>query len=324
MTIERVRKPASDAEVLAYLEGREPETTAALVSVNSTDRPRDVRVWAVRKGGQLAGLLVSSKWCRDRWSAQLFLDDLGAADDMAQALDKSNAWAVSGPVDGVEAVLRRARRAKGWVQVWFYWIAPQPPDNGDAFPRNEGVTIRDASPADLDALVEIYSLDEHSGGVTRPRLREAIRNRLPHLRVAEVDSDVVGALFAPETRRYRVFDMLAVHPKARGRRLGMAMLIDAGTDAVIKGVGVCGERAMTNGMRVSHDDVLSIGEANVWAAADLFPPRLFRGQGRLRRLVARLEGGVITPPRPELSPHSVLPGQTVPTANVTDADDAAI
>jgi hypothetical protein len=282
-----------------------------------------VRVWAVRTGGQLAGLLVSSKWCRDRWSAHLFLDDAAAADEMGQALDRSNAWSVSGPVEGVEAVLRRSRRAKGWVRIWFYWIAPQPPENGDAFPRNDEVVIRDAAPADLDALVEIYSLDEHSGGVTRPRLREAIRNRLPHLRVAELDGRVVGALFIPETSRYRVLDMLAVHPQARGRRLGMAMLVDAGTDAVIDGKGICGERAMTNGMRVSHDDVMSIGEANVWAGADLVPPRRFRGQGRLRRLVARLEGGVIMSPRAELSPYSVLPGEAAPAGSATDGDDAA-
>jgi GNAT superfamily N-acetyltransferase len=309
VTTERIRGAEARAEVIELLRRREPESTPALVSLGAAAPKQRTKLWAIRRDQKIVGVLVSARWCFDRWGGTLFLDDVDAADEMARALDRSNAWTVAGPVDGVEAVLSRAKRAKGSVRLWFYSVQPQPPEAADAFDRNTEVTIRAASMADLEALVDLYSFDEHSGGISRRRLRQAVRELIDHLRVAEIGGRVVGALAVPETDRYRLFNLLVVHPDARGQRLGMALLLDAGIDAVIAGRGVCGLRAMTNGLRLSHDEALAVGDGVVWAAADLRPPVRFRGQGRLRRLLDRLEGGVIAPPRPEPSPYSVLPAQ---------------
>jgi GNAT superfamily N-acetyltransferase len=306
--IERVRGRRARAEIVDHLRAREPESSAALVALVGEPRRR-TKVWVGRRSGKIVATFVLERWCFDRWGGTVFLDDLALADELARVIDKSSAWSIGGPVEGVEAVLRRLRRARGWVRVWFYWIPPQPPENADAFERNTAVTIRNALPTELEALVDLYALDEHSGAVTRRRLRHVVRTRLAHLRVAELDGRLVGVVFIPETKNYRILDLLFVHPEARGNRIGVALLIDAGIDAVIDGRGLCGARAMTNGLRVSHEETMAVGDCVVWAAADLRPPTRFRGHTRLRHLIQRMEGGVLTPPRPEASPYSVLPEQ---------------
>jgi len=283
------------------------------VAVSRRAPSRHIKIWTVRDGagrGPIVGVLVSARYCADRWNGTLLLEQERFAPELAGVLDRSNVWWVNGPASAVEPVLARARRARGSIRLWYYSIPPQPPEAAESFDRNTEISIRPATASDLDRLVEIYRLDEHSGGTTRRGLREAVRSRRPHTIVAEADGVVVGAVFVPSTERYCLLDSLAVHPDARGRRIGVAMLLHASVDAVVAGRGICGLRAMTNGLRVSHEDVLAVGDASVWAANDLRPPTRFRGHGRLRRLWERMQGGVIVPPRPEPSPYSVLPEQS--------------
>ena len=315
MTIEQVRRGQARKEVVEYLKAREPEATPALVALTAAVPRRHLKAWAVRdeagggSRGKLVGVLISSRYCFDRWNGTLLLDEIRFAPELARALDRSNVWWVNGPAPAVEAVLAHARRARGVVRLWYYSIPPQPPEAADSFDRNADVAIRPATDDDLARLVEIYSLDEHSGGTTRRGLRQAVRQRLGHTLVADAQGLVVGAVAVPNTDRYCVLDCLAVHPDARGQRIGIALLVRASVDAVVAGRGICGLRAMTNGLRVSHEDMLAIGDASVWAANDLRPPVRFRGHGRLRRLITRLQGGIVVPPRPEPSPYSVLPVQ---------------
>jgi GNAT superfamily N-acetyltransferase len=306
-----IRNARGRHDVLEWLRRREPESTAPLIAMQRADAWRHVKVWATRTyDGNIGGLLISVRYCRDRWYATLLVDDLSCAPEMADVLDHSNVWGVVGPVDGVEAVLAHAKRARGSIRLWFYSIPPQPPEPAAAgFDPNPNVTVRPATAADAEALVDLYSFDEHNGVVPRRRLRQVIAGRIPYTLVAAEGERVVGAIAIPDSDAYRVFDVLVVHPEARGKRIGLALLIAAGTEAVVAGRGVCGLRAMSNGLRVSHDDVMSLGEATVWAAADLRPPTKFRGHGRLRKLLERVEGGPVTPPKPEPSPYSVLPDQ---------------
>jgi hypothetical protein len=300
------------AEVLSLLREREPASTVPLIAMQRNQpRRQATKVWVTRNGeGRVVGLLVSGRYSFDRWYATLLLDDVAYAAEVAAVLDRSNAWSLIGPVDGVEAVLAKSRRVRSAIRLWFYAIPPQPPEPAvESFGPNTGIVVRPAVRGDVEALVDLAALDEHNGAIPRRRLRQVVIDRLPHTLVAADGGRVVGTLATPEGQAYRLFDQLVVHPNARGKKIGLSLLLAAGTDAVVAGRGVCGMRAMSNGLRVSHDDVLALGEAEVWAAADLRPPVRFRGHQRLRKLLEKLEGGPVTPPAPEASPYSVLPEQ---------------
>jgi N-acetylglutamate synthase-like GNAT family acetyltransferase len=315
VTIERIRHDQGRQEVIDYLKSHEPEATPALVALTRAAPRRHTKTWVVRDSAdgdgraQIVGVLVAWRYCFDRWNGTLLLEQERFAPELARVLDRSSVWWVNGPAPAVEAVLAHARRARGLIRLWYYSIPPQPPEAAESFDRNSDVAIRPATSGDLERLVELYSHDEHSGGATRRGLRQAVRARLPYTFVADAGGVVVGAVAVPSTEQYSVLDFLVVHPQARGRRIGVALLLHVSVEAVIAGRGICGLRAMTNGLRVSHEDVLAVGDASVWAANDLRPPVRFRGHGRLRRLAERVQGGVIVPPRPEPSPYSVLPEQ---------------
>jgi GNAT superfamily N-acetyltransferase len=311
--------------VLELLRKREPESTQPLTAMLRPDAQRHVKAWVTRTfDGKVGGVLVSVRYCLDRWYATLLVDDLSCAREIADVLDRSNVWSVVGPADGVEAVLAHSRRARGSVRLWFYAIPPQPPEPAVAgFDPNPTVAVRMARPEDVDALVQLYALDEHNGAVPKRRLRHVVTGRIPYTLVAEEGGRILGAMAIPDGVAYRLFDVLIVDPAARGKGIGMALLIAAGTEAVVAGRGVCGLRAMSNGLRVSHDEVLGLGDATVWAAADLRPPTKFRGQGRVRKLFERLDGGPVTPPKPEPSPYSVLPDQRHVGAPADETVDGA-
>jgi GNAT superfamily N-acetyltransferase len=298
------------AEIIDLLRGREPEGTVGLVKLLHSPA-RHTKAWVTRDAdGRFVGMLISARYSFDRWYGFVLLDDLSYAQEVARTLDRSNVWSVVGPAEAVEAVLRHTGRSRSSIRLWFYAIAPQLPEPGAAgLETNNGIVVRRATASDIDGLVELYSFDEHNGKVPRRRLRRAVSSRASHTLVAEDSGRIVGGLSVQDTGAYRLFDLLIVHPDARGKRIGMALLVSAGTEAVIAGRGVCGLRAMSNGLRVSHDDVLALGEAEVWAAADLRPPIRFRGHQRLRKLLEQLEGGPVTAPAPEASPYSVLPEQ---------------
>jgi hypothetical protein len=304
-----IRNARGRNDVLEWLRRREPESTSPLIAMRRADAWRHAKVWVTRTyEGNIGGLLISVRYCRDRWYATLLVDDLSCVPEMADVLDHSNVWSVVGPVDGVEAVLTYSKRARGSVRLWFYSIPPQPPEPAAAkFDPNPNVTVRWATAADAQALVGLYAFDEHNGAVPRRRLRQVTAGRIPYSLVATEGERIVGAIAIPDSDAYRLFDALVVHPEARGKRIGLALLVAAGTEAVVAGRGVCGLRTMSNGLRVSHDDVMALGEATVWAAADLRPPTKYVGHDRLRKLLERLEGGPVTPPKPEPSPYSVHP-----------------
>mgnify|MGYP001554938550 CR=1 FL=1 len=147
MTIERVRRGQARKEVVEYLKAREPEATPALVALTAAVPRRHLKAWAVRdeagggSRGKLVGVLISSRYCFDRWNGTLLLDEIRFAPELARALDRSNVWWVNGPAPAVEVVLAHARRARGVVRLWYYSIPPQPPEAADSFDRNtDGVT----------------------------------------------------------------------------------------------------------------------------------------------------------------------------------------
>jgi len=299
-----VRNARARNEVLELLRQREPESTQPLTALLRPDAAHHVKVRVTRTfDGKIGGLLISVRYCLDRWYATLLVDDLSCAREIADVLDRSNVWCVVGPADGVEAVLAHSRRARGSDRLWFYAIAPEAAAAG--FDPNPSVAVRSATLGDVDALVQLYAFDEHNGAIPRRRLRLVVAGRVPYTLVAEEGGQILGAIAISDGRAYRLFDALMVDPSACGKGIGRALLIAARTEAVVAGRGLCGLRDISNGRRVSHDDVLALGAASVWAAADLRPPTKFFGQARLRKLVERLDGGPIAPPEPELPPASV-------------------
>ncbi|MGS2586224.1 N-acetyltransferase family protein [Streptomyces hebeiensis] len=115
-----------------------------------------------------------------------------------------------------------------------------------------GTVIRDARPADLKAVGEIYAHYVHHTVVTfdesppageewRRRLDDLTGRGLPFL-IAEVDADVVGYAYAAPWRpkpayRYTVEDSIYLAPEHTGRGLGRALL-----DTLLDSCGRAGVR----------------------------------------------------------------------------------
>src|SRR5690348_7448914 len=83
VTIERIRGDQARQEVIDYLEAHEPEATPALVALTRPVPRRYTKTWVVRDSadgagregrGEIVGVLVSSRYCFDRWNGTLLLE----------------------------------------------------------------------------------------------------------------------------------------------------------------------------------------------------------------------------------------------------------
>lgn len=304
MTIERVRGAAARAEVVQLLSAREPDATWALAVLLRPAPERHSKVWLLRRDGAVAGVLVSARYCFDRWSGILLLDDTSCAAEMARALDRSNVWSVVGPASGLEAVLPLTKRGRALRTTWFYAVphaaaVPRAPDGGPggALDRPD-LVVRPATPADLGALVSLNRLDNEFG-VSAWRLRSAARRALPRTLVAESSDGVVGAVMTAPTTRYAVISRLVVAPALRSTRIAGALALQASLAAIAQGRGFCGfkrtpdaSRILANALHMSREQLNDVSQATRWGGALLWPPRRFRGHTRLRIVVERLENAV--------------------------------
>lgn len=310
MPTQRIRGTRARAEVLELLRNREPQTSPALAHLLRPHPKRHTKLWVSRDGGRITGVLLVYRYTFDRWYGLVYLDDVSDAPAFARVLDRSAARGIGGPVDGAEAVIDHSRRVRSSVRLWFYvWPADVPESAGDEVERNAEVTVRPATEADLEGMVDIVAKSEHSGSVPRWVLRRVARQRLGDVRVAVKDRKIVGMVSLGHTDKFDIYETLNVLPEARGQRIGTALLVDAGVQGVRQGRGMCGLRALSNGQRVGHDKVTEHAEAFVWAGGDLHPPQLFKGHNRLRKLAERLAGGAVVAPRSQRSTYSVLPDQ---------------
>jgi hypothetical protein len=303
VTVERMRGPAARAEVAEYLRGREPESTAALAAVAWPRRSRQ-KVWVVRGSTGIVGVLVSTRFCFDRWHGSLMLDDLSHAREMASALDRSNLWTVTGPFDALDAVLPEVTRyrSSGRTRLHFVPYVPRSlPTNTNGrspsdFSHYADFTLRQATPRDRRALVALYTTDQRIAELPRSRVPGIIRRALPRTLVAESPDGIAGAIMSTPGIEYNIVNRLVIDPAFRGGRLSYVMALHAALAALAAGRGCCGFRrdlevprgALTM-MRSSHSESLDFGESQAWLNVSLWPPRRFRGHNRLRFALERLE-----------------------------------
>lgn len=304
MTIERVRGPRARDEVIEHLRGREPQTTAALAALVRPLPSRGQKVWVVRDAGAIVGVLVSTRFCFDRWHGSLLLDDLSRANEMAAALDRSNLWSVVGPFDALDAVLRAATRCRNASRTLLHFVPYAPPraatsDDGSAasdFANHFGFTMRRAAPADMRALVALYMTDQRIAQLPHLRIPGIVRRALPYTLVAETPDGIKGAIMSSPAIDYNIANRLVVDPAVRGGRLSYLMVLHAALSALAEGRGGCAFRDGSHSprgaltiMRSAHSDALDFGEPEAWLNASLWPPRRFRGHNRLRFALERAE-----------------------------------
>jgi hypothetical protein len=309
VAIDRVRGPEAFAEVIEHLRGREPQATAMLAALLRTDSRRHRKVWVVRNGGAIVGVLASTRFCFDRWLGTLLLDDVSRAQEMAKALDRSNVWSVVGPFDALDAVLRHVTRYRASNQTRFHVVPYAPPaaavsrDGPPADPVRYGeYTLRRARREDVWPLIALYQSDQRVAQIPRTRAAGIIRRALPYTLVAESSQGLRGAIMSSPAYEYALTNRLVVDPDARGGRLSFVMALHAGLMAMAERKGFCGFRPEPQGlqgvlrmMRSAHSPELAFVDSTVWINAFLWPPKRFRGHNRLRFAFERVEDTIGKP-----------------------------
>jgi hypothetical protein len=304
VTVERIRGSSARAEVVEYLRGREPESTAVLAALVRPRRSRHQKVWVVRGSTGIGGVLVSTRFCFDRWHGSLLLDDLSHAQEMATALDRSNLWTVTGPFDALDAVLPQVTRYRSSGRTRLH-VVPYVPRSLPAgaggfspsdFSRYADFTLRRATPRDRKALVALYTTDPRIAQLPRSRVPGIVRRALPHTLVAASPNGITGAIMSTPGIEYNIVNRLVVDPAGRGGRLSYVLALHAALAALADGRGCCGFRSEPEDprgalrmMRSSYSESLDFGESQAWLNVSLWPPRRFRGHNRLRFALERLE-----------------------------------
>jgi hypothetical protein len=314
VTIERVRGPQARAGVIEHLRGCEPRSTAALAALVRPRRRRWQKVWAARDGGRIVGVLVSTRFCFDRWNGTLLLDELSHAEEIARALDRSNAWTVVGPFADLDAVLPHVKRYRNAARTRLHFVPYMPPR--EAPPRaatsdgvaavsdvagRAGFTVRRATQRDRRALVNLYLTDQRIAQLPRSRVPGIVRRALPNTLVAESSDGIKAAIMSSPGIEYELANRLVLDPAVRGGRLMHLMVLHAAVSALAGGRGSCAfrdesrsPRGALMAMRSAYADTLDFGEPEEWLNVSLWPPRRFRGHSRLRFALERVEKRVET------------------------------
>lgn len=301
MATEQIRGDVP-SDVIDYLREREPAATGMLAVLF---RPRETRqqwrLWLVRRDGGIAGVLLSSRYCFDRWTGFMLLEDLDCAQEMAQALDRSNIWQVTGPAAAIEAVVPFAKRGRRSGGTWFHYIPCTPRTHPQGVGAGSEVRVRPASPSDLMKLVVLYAEGDR---LVRPpwrRVRAAVRTAIPYTVVAESSDGVVGAIKVTPGAGYAIINRTVVEPSLRGGRVAFSLLTYAALAAMTEGRGICGFRAeprmaaVQRALRSTYSEAVTTGEPAAWRSVYLWPPKRFRGQTKLRWLIERVEDRIGRP-----------------------------
>jgi N-acetylglutamate synthase-like GNAT family acetyltransferase len=271
--------------LLAFLEPFEPRTTSVIADLLADGLgPRQARAWTAEVDRQPAGAVVLHRSGFDRWHARCLVADPAAARPIAALLDRSPAWSVTGPGTDLAPLVGLTRRERAVSSM--PWVVAEAPvsvtDRSETDPH-----VRDATPSDLDALVELYRDFELASETTVWQLRGTLRRILDRRRILvyEHEGRPVGALVVSgPTARYFVADGLTVLPEYRNRGLGWTLAARAQGIANSHDLGVTAAIAATNAMSFTAVDL----DPASWAVVALGAPNRFKGQTRLRRLYSRI------------------------------------
>ncbi len=281
----RTRRIRRDSELVELLEDHEPRSTRALSEVLDRGvRSHTCRAWIVDDGDRRpAAAVVLVRPTFDRWFATVLLLDVGAAADVARLVDHGPAWSVVGAAPDIAPLVPLLRR-RSFVDVRPWVVTAYPVTVTDVTHDSTRIAVR----TDLDALVELYSTFEFSGGLTTWQLRSRLRHILDrhYIVVTEWPGDATrlagAAAVTARARRYAVLELLTVVPEHRGGGRSWALVAHA--QAIGNALGYAGVAAMAGTNPMNLEDHLG---DDTYVAVRLVEPRRFRGQGRLRKLYGR-------------------------------------
>ncbi len=191
----------------------------------------------------------------------------------------------------------------------MYFLAEPPPESSIDQPLDTRVRL--ASDSDLEELFALYERFELDPFPTRVRVRRYLKEafRRGPVVVATENGRIVGAIRVDaRSPRYLLWGGLTVHPEYRRRGIGNDLVAACRAVTKVMGLGVCGVRAATNPMsfRQFRSGIESGAiTGGIWAEIPLRPPIRFRGQGKLRKAIERLEGHPRRPP-PDTPPRPIL------------------
>ena len=284
VVVGRIRGRTDDLiEELAPLEPR----TSAVINRLSASRWQRLRHRVVTTGdGRTVAVVTYKRLCFDVWTAAVYLADPSAAEVVAGLIDRSPARTVTGAAVDVVPLADHLQRRRGSVLVPRF-VAPHPVD-GIAGPADERTRL--ASPADLDALVELYRRYELVPVPTVWQLRSYLRRTLASetVIVAVEDDTIVGAgMLESLTQQFLTLSDLVVHPDHRRQGVSARLLERTGAVAVSHGVGVAASLAPSNPMSFEHERVVRSSDLEAHHCSVSLRER-WRGQARLRRLVGRV------------------------------------
>ncbi len=280
-----VRQARDLPALLAFLEPFEPRTTSAIADLLADGLGRyRCRAWTIDIEGRPAGAVVLHRSGFDRWHARCFVDDPAAARPIADLLDRSPAWSVTGPGTDLAPLVDLTRRERAVSSM--PWVVAEPPVSVTARSETDP-HVRYAVPADLDALVELYRDFELASETTVWQLRGTLRRILDRRRILVYEQDrrpVAALVVSGPTARYMVADGLTVLPEHRSRGFGWTLGARAQGLAKLHGVGITAAIAATNAMSFT---AVNLGPAS-WVVISLGAPHRFKGETRLRRLYSRI------------------------------------
>ena len=313
-----MRRVEDAAELIGVLDAKDPATFRILGDLEERGIGREVRGWLAEDGaGRPAGALTVAQLCRGRWYASVMLFDEAAAPALAEVVTAGPAWEVSGAPDHVRPLMPHLTRlhsvtAAPWGVIEDLALAmPE-----ELMPEPDS-RCRRATPADLPALVDLYSSYELEPIPTRRRLRAYLERSLAHrpVLVGEVDGKVVAAYRVDfMTSVYAYWSALTVLPAHRRQHLASGLTALSGyvtRDELHR--GTISTTAASNAMQLRTPNERSeawdeLGrehgwDRGTWVKVRLGPPRRFPGHHSLRRASEIAEGSVRRREKgPDISP----------------------
>ncbi len=277
-SIERLR---TAREVLPLVEGRLPVSIDIVDRVGRTPQGSHWKAHAVHRAGSLVGFFFQYRLCRGKWEAILLLDEPIADATFERLVNRAQVWSIGGPGDHVATFLERLPRLTRLTKLEMFHERT-PPDYWTAMPGAVSLGVEHS-----ERLVKFFSHHERFGIPTMAGIREFVGlalQRGPAV-VVEEDGEIVGGvLLGAATPDWISLDGLTVRPDRRGAGLSTVLLSGGARIWSNGAVGMCGVRATTNpggyGLHAGQTD---------WFAANLRPPKRFRGHQRLRVLALKFQ-----------------------------------
>ncbi len=281
------RRRCTDADELHRLIGElQPRTTPMLGAafVDGIGGRRCRADLFEFEDGSLAAATVRYRWTIGRMTAYPLLLDARAAGVVGAFLQRSGATDLSGMEQDTDPLRPHLARWRGsdvatpaWQPPGFIWEAP-------------GDDVRVATQRDLDDLVDaVWTYSPHAfpnKTLLRRRLKRAIDQLTLVIEAGSPAQPAGFGILDSSTPEYDFWAQLVILPEYRELGLSWRLVAAGAAEAARRGAGGMVCVVETNPMTLPSDATTG----DLWNYVTLSPPRRFRGEVRLRRLLDRLLG----------------------------------